>query len=75
MAIQFRLREIMAERGRQRGKKITYRDIRAAIGTSPNTLSGMAQNRLEMIGIKTIADLCDFLDCEPGELIIRQKNG
>lgn len=71
MPIQFRLRELMARKARVTGETVTYETINEAKRISPNTLSKMATGKLKMIGVGTIEDLCDYLDCEPGELIVR----
>lgn len=73
MPIQFRLRELMAQKARVTGKSVTYETIYEVKGISPNTLSKMANGKLRKVGIKTIDDLCDYLGCEPGDLIVRVK--
>jgi putative transcriptional regulator len=73
MPIQFRLRELMAEKARVTGQSVTYETIYEAKQISPNTLSKMARNKLNKVGINTIDDLCDYFNCEPGDLIVRVK--
>jgi len=73
MVIQFQLRELMARKARLTGEPVTYEIINEAKKISPNTLSKMAQNKLKMVGISTIEDLCDFFDCEVGELMVNIK--
>lgn len=70
MKLKFRLREILAERHRQTGERLTYEKITAATGISPNTLSTLANNKVRKVGTTTIEGLCNFLECTPGELMV-----
>ena len=70
MTVQFRLKELLAERERVKGEKISYRDLRDKAGLSTNTITRIANNEVKMIGIKTIARLCEALECKPGDLIV-----
>ncbi len=71
MTIKFRLKELIAKKERQENRRITYLDIQAETGISPNTLSTMNQQKIKKIGISTIDRLCAYLDCSPGDLIVR----
>lgn len=68
--LQFRLRELMAEKERKTGENVTYATMQVATGISPNTLSTMANNKVKMVGIATLARLLDYFDCEVNELIV-----
>lgn len=64
--IQFRLRELMAEKSRVSGRRVTYEDIRVATGISPNTLSKLAQpTPPKLIGVSVIDRLCEYFRCQP----------
>lgn len=71
MVVQFRLKEIMAKHERLTGQKVTYRALRDATGISTNTLQRMGKNQQKMVGLSVIDRLCEFFDCEPGDLIVR----
>lgn len=73
MAIQFRLKELIAIKERQEKRKITYRLINGETGINMNTLTAMSKNDMEMVGLSTIDRLCQFFNCEPGDLLIRVK--
>jgi putative transcriptional regulator len=69
--IQFRLRELMAEKSRVSGQKVTYEDIRLATGISPNTLSRLAQPiPPKLIGVSVIDRLCKYFGCQVGDLLV-----
>ena len=71
MTVQFRLKELMAERERLTGDRVTYRLIRDAQGISTNTLHKIATNQQKMVGLSVIDRLCEFFDVQPGDLLVR----
>ena len=68
--IQCRLRELMASKGRRERDKVTYNEIWARTGVSKNTLSRLANDHVDMVGISVIERLCDYFDCQPGDLFV-----
>ena len=68
--IQGRLRELMAVKGQRERRKITYDDILTQTGVSKNTLTRLANDRAAMVGISVIDRLCDYFDCQPGDLFV-----
>ena len=68
--IQSRLRELIAIKGRQEHRKITYDIILAQTGVSKNTLTRLANDRADMVGISVIDRLCTYFDCQPGDLFV-----
>lgn len=69
--IQWRLKELIAKKERLEGRSLPYRLIYKETGISPNTLSKIATGKIEQIGVSTIDRLCAYLDCEPGDLLVR----
>ncbi len=68
--VQCRLRELMAIRGRQTRRKVTYDLIREETGLSKNTLARLANDRADLVALNTMDRLCAFFDCQPGDLFI-----
>ena len=68
--IQCRLRELMGAKGRRERRRITYDDILAQTGVSKNTLTRLANDRAGMVGISVIDRLCNYFDCQPGDLFV-----
>ena len=63
------LRELMKDKSRMAGEKVTYQDIYEATGISQTTLSRLAQPTLpKLIGLSVMDRLCAFFDCSVGEL-------
>lgn len=53
----------------QRGK--TSADIIRATGHTPANISKIRNGKIKAIRLKTLLDICDELDCQPGDLIKR----
>ena len=68
--IQWRLRELMAAKGRHERRKITYEVIMAATGIHKNTLTRLTNDRADRVAITTIDRLCAYFECQPGDLLI-----
>ena len=49
---------------------MTYKEISARTGVSKNTLSRLANDHVDMVGISVIERLCDYSDCQPGDLFV-----
>lgn len=71
--LRFRLRELIAEKQFQEGRRVTLEEIASATGIHRTTLSKIQNVR----GYNTTTDvldrLCDFFDCEIGDLVQRVK--
>ncbi len=68
--IQSRLRELIGAKARQERRKITYDDILAHTGVNKNTLTRLANDRAEMVGLSVMDRLCDYFECQPGDLFV-----
>jgi DNA-binding Xre family transcriptional regulator len=73
MTIQFRLKELIARHERLTGEKLTYRGLATLAGITPKMVNDVANQKVKHIGLTTIDRLCEALDVEPGELIVRVK--
>ena len=68
--IQWRLRELMATKGRLEHQRVTYGDIQREAGINKNTLTRLANDRAGMVGISVIDRLCAYFDCQTGDLLV-----
>lgn len=71
MPIKFRLKELIAERERKQGAKITYRNLKDATGINLNTLTAMANNDMKMVGLQTVERLTVYFDCDICDLMVK----
>ena len=68
--IQCRLRELMAAKGRNERRRITYDIILADTGIAKSTLSRMSNDKEAGISVAVMNRLCRYFDCQPGELFV-----
>jgi DNA-binding Xre family transcriptional regulator len=69
-----RFKELVAIKERRDDRRWTYREISAATGINPATLTRFANQRHEQMDLKTLAKLCEFLSCKVGELLILEDD-
>ena len=68
--IQCRLWELMAAKSRKERRRITYDDIFFSTRISKTALTRLANDREKRVAINIIDRLCDYFDCQPGELFV-----
>ena len=66
--IHCRLDELLTERG------MTLAALSAAVGVSVVNLSVLKNDRARAIRYSTLAAICEALDCEVGELLVRSDS-
>lgn len=67
MNAKYRLKNLMEDAG------VTFRQVSAGANISLSTLNKISHN--ENVEMEVIDRLLTFFDCEPGDLIIRVRNG
>ena len=65
--IKCRLSILMGER------KLRVADVARGTGLSRSTVTSLYKETAERSDLDTIDALCEFLDCEVGELFVREK--
>lgn len=68
MAIQVTLDLMLVKR------KVTSRELAEAIGLSETNLSLIKSGKVKGVRFATLDAICDYLDCEPGDILIREPN-
>lgn len=68
--IRNRFKILLAQKEARDGVSYTYEDIQAATGISPNTLTSYAKGRVTRFDAVTLIKLCDWLECDLGDLLI-----
>jgi len=53
-------------------KKISKTQLQKKLGISSTTIAKLAKN--ELISLKVIADICKELDCQPGDIMVIEKD-
>lgn len=70
MPLKNRFKILLAEKEMKEGRRLTYRTIAAETGLSTNTLTKYANQKVSSFDADTVAALCQYFGCSPGELIV-----
>jgi DNA-binding Xre family transcriptional regulator len=73
--LQNRFKELLKEKGRQRGRKITLLEAADAMQLSRKTLESWAKNNLTRFDAFVIIRICEYLDCSVGDLLVLVEIG
>ena len=57
----------------QRVPPLTQKRLARETGLSPTTISQLYQNKFKRVDADTVDTLCDYFNCEVGELFIRRE--
>lgn len=68
MAIKWRLAVLLADR------EMNYKELAKLMGVHPNTANKLKNHIPERLTPETLEKLCDALDCQPGDLLVRVKD-
>lgn len=68
MKINIRLAEIMAK------KKVSLNELSARVGITLSNLSILKNQKAKAIRLSTLAAICKALDCQPGDIIVYEKD-
>lgn len=68
MAIIVRLDMMLALR------KVRSNDLARAVGITPSNLSLLKSGKVKGVKFETLDAICDFLDCQPGDILERVPN-
>ena len=69
MAIVVRLDVMLALR------KARSKDLAAHVGITETNLSLLKSGRVKGIRFETLDAICDYLDCQPGDLLVHERDG
>ena len=50
-------------------RKVKSKDLAAAIGITEQNLSLLKQGKVKGLRFSTLEAICDYLDCQPGDLL------
>ncbi|MEL6323972.1 MAG: helix-turn-helix transcriptional regulator [Pseudomonadota bacterium] len=56
-------------------RKVKSNELARAIGITPSNLSLLKSGKVKGVRFETLAAICDYLDCEPGDILKRAPPG
>jgi putative transcriptional regulator len=75
MAIQNRLKVLLAEKELRESRKLTYRTVAKETGLAIDTLTAYMTQRVNRFDKSTLETLCEYLSCNVGDLLIYSADG
>jgi putative transcriptional regulator len=69
MAILVRLDAMLAL------KKAKSKDLAEYVGITETNLSLLKSGRVKGVRFETLEKICEFLDCQPGDLLVHEREG
>ena len=69
MSIVVKLDVMLAQR------KARSKDLAAYVGITEANLSLLKQGKVKGVRFDTLMRICEFLDCQPGDLLIHEPDG
>lgn len=69
MAIQNRLKILLAEKEYREGRKLTYRTVAKETGLAIDTLTAYMTQRVNRFDKSTLEAFCKYLSCDVGDLL------
>ncbi len=55
-------------------RKVRSKDLAAYVGITPANLSLLKQGRVKGVRFDTLLKICEFLDCQPGDLLVYEAD-
>ena len=68
-----RFRVLLAEKAEKEQKNIPLKEVERQTGITWTTLQSWANNKVSRFDEPVIIALCDFLECELGDLLVYRK--
>jgi len=56
-------------------RKVKSNELARAIGITPSNLSLLKSGKVRGVRFETLGAICDYLDCEPGDILQRAPPG
>ncbi|MDP2817018.1 MAG: helix-turn-helix transcriptional regulator [Polaromonas sp.] len=69
MSIVVKLDVMLAQR------KARSKDLAAYVGITEANLSLLKQGKVKSVRFDTLMKICEFLDCQPGDLLVHEAEG
>lgn len=72
--VKIKLKELMAKE-QAAGNHLTQMILANEIGVAQGTLSRWIGNRITMVDLDVLDKLCDRFQVEPGDILVREREG
>lgn len=69
MAIKSNLKQLILDKSAGNGHRITYAEISEETGLSTTTITKLANNQSQMVGLGTMEKLCEYFGVGVGDVL------
>lgn len=66
------LRILLAQKSDREGRTISLRELQRETGVPISTVMGMANNTIKRVPLDELNQLCDYFDCDVGDILRRK---
>jgi DNA-binding Xre family transcriptional regulator len=73
MKIYNRIRALLEDKGLRENRRISIRIASEESGVSEYTLKQMATGKLREVPMEVLGQLCEYLQCTPGDLLVTES--
>jgi putative transcriptional regulator len=71
--VRSRFQVLLAEKGMREGRTISLREVHRQTGVAMTALSGLTTNTARAINFDVLLKICQYLECQPGDLLVVQE--
>lgn len=75
VAVSSNLRVLHSLKEAAEARRIPYREIKEITGVAESTISQYMNDGVKYYDSDTLERLCKYYNCEPGDIIIRKRDG
>jgi putative transcriptional regulator len=74
MAVKNRLVALIGEKQAKTNQKVSTTDVAEAVGLSRQAMHRWVQNEITSYPADTLDKLCQFFDCQPGDILFYEPD-
>lgn len=71
--VRSQLRVLLAQKEQREGRSISLREVVRSTKVPISTVMGMANNTLKRVPLDELNALCEYLNCEVGDMLKREE--
>jgi putative transcriptional regulator len=71
--VRSQLRLLLAAKAHREGRSISLREVMRETGVPMSTVMGMANNTIKRVPLDELNVLCDYFNCDVGDLLKREE--
>jgi DNA-binding Xre family transcriptional regulator len=70
--VKSQLRRLLADKAHHEGRTISLREVVRSTNVPISTVMGMANNTIKRVPLEELNELCDYFNCDVGDILKRE---